>query len=270
MQGARAGVLDYVARSGYVARAMIYLTIGVMAIWAWWGGQGGVMTDSKGAIQILQEQSFGTFLLVFLVVGLIGYSIWRLIQGLFDADRHGTNAKGMAIRFGLLVSAGTHLALAYFCWQLIQNGSSDSGTGQKQLVAQALAWPLGQLLVALIAVAVIGFGLSQIVKAINENYKRYMEFPRHREVFDAVSKAGLIARGIVFGIIGSALMYAAYTYDPGQAMGLNQVWVFLKSQTYGSYLVLTIAVGLLLFGVYSSLEAIYRRVESDIGSKIKI
>lgn len=75
-------------------------------------GKGGETTDDKGAIKEIMQQPFGNALLIALVIGLCGFVLWRLIQAIKDTDGHGTSAKGMAIRGGLIASAVSHGLLA--------------------------------------------------------------------------------------------------------------------------------------------------------------
>jgi hypothetical protein len=54
-----------------------------------------------------------------IVVGLFGYAIRRLVQAIKDTDAHGSDAKALAIRGGLLLSAAPHTLLgrsADFGW----------------------------------------------------------------------------------------------------------------------------------------------------------
>ena len=102
--------IAWLARSGYAARGVVYLIVGGFAVLAALGS--GQTTDSKGALRTIVQQPFGEALLALVALGLVGYAIWRLVQALLDTDHHGTDAKGLAIRGGLIVSAVTHTLLA--------------------------------------------------------------------------------------------------------------------------------------------------------------
>jgi len=73
---------------------------------------------------------------------------------------------------------------------------------------------------------------------------------------------GLAARGVVFLIVGSFFVYAAYTIDPDQAGGAAAALSWVRSQDYGAVLLLVIAAGLFAFGSYSVIEAIWRRIDT--------
>ncbi len=248
-----------VARAGYLARAVIYMTIGGLAGLSLYFSASGEMTDSKGSIKALLDNSYGFYLIVVLAIGLVCYSIWRFFQSTFDADNHGADTKGLAVRAGLMVSCITHLSLAFYCYNLL-SGSSTSGGGKQGLVAQIMDLPFGPWLVGLVGLVVLGFGVSQLVKAATEKYRDHIQFPGNQKVLDGISKAGLVSRAVVFLVAGGSIGYAAWTYDPNQTIATNEMWSFLSSMAFGQVLVTVMAVGLFLFGIYSAIEARYRKI----------
>jgi hypothetical protein len=84
------------AKMGYGARGMVYLTIGGLALLTAFG-EGGKTTDSKGAIVEIMQQPFGKVLLTILIIGLLGYVIWRFTQAIKDADGHGPRVWPFAV-----------------------------------------------------------------------------------------------------------------------------------------------------------------------------
>ncbi len=91
--------IAWLARLGYAVRGIVYLIIGGLAA-KLAIGQGGAVTDQRGAIHIISDQPFGKFLLVIIGIGLIGYAWWSFIQALFDTEGNGNNAKGILSRLG--------------------------------------------------------------------------------------------------------------------------------------------------------------------------
>ena len=101
------------ARAGYAAKGVLYITIGILAAMAAFGGGGdGATTGSKGAIRAIQEQPFGQVLLVLLTVGLAGYALWRFVQAILDPEGEGTDAKGAASSRGSSTAASSSTRLA--------------------------------------------------------------------------------------------------------------------------------------------------------------
>lgn len=257
------------ARFGYAARGVVYVIVGALAVTAAIGG-GGRTTDTKGAVQTLLAQPLGYVLVALIAIGLVAFSLWRATQAIADADRHGTGAKGLTIRGGLLVSAVTHLLLAVFAASLVlgdggaSGGSSGDGSTQTW-TAWLMAKPFGRWLVGLVGVAVIGAGLAQIVKGWTAKFEKRLQVDQSKLRWATpISRFGLLARGFVFLIIGGFIALAAYNYDPQQARGLAGALETLQGQPYGQILLAVVALGLVAFGLYCFIEAAWRRV--GIGS----
>lgn len=70
---------------------------------------------------------------------------------------------------------------------------------------------------------------------------------------------GLIARGVVFVIIGGFLMQAGWQSDPEKARGLPGALQALRAETYGSCLFAIVAAGLAAYGIYCGVRAFYGR-----------
>ncbi|MFO7594959.1 MAG: DUF1206 domain-containing protein [Desulfocurvibacter africanus] len=252
--------LKIASRLGYAARGVVYLLVGGLAVLVALG-QGGRTTDTKGALRTLLDTPWGDALLGVIAVGLLGYAVWRFVQAVWDVDRNGTDAKGLAVRAGLLVSSVTHVGLAVFAIGLIRGGGGGGGGGKAQWTAWLMRQPWGQWLVALVGLVVIGVGIAQAAKAHKEKYKRYLRIDYDvMRWAEPVCKFGLYARGVVFVIIGGFFLVAAWQADPSEAGGLAQAMAFLRGQAYGRILFGIVALGLFAFGVYSLIQAKYRRI----------
>ena len=258
------GQLALLARSGYAARGVVYLIVGGLAVLAAFG-QGGQTTDTKGALTTLLTQPFGKVLLAIVAGGLIGYALWRVVQALADVDHHGTDPKGLAIRGGLLVSAVTHTLLAVFALSLIFGwGSSGGGdSGARNWTAWLLLQPFGRWLVGLIGLAIVGAGIAHMIKGYRARFERFLQMDAATlDKVSPVCRFGLIARGVVFVIIGGFLIVAAFEFNSAEARGLQGALETLQQQPYGWILLGIVALGLVAFGVYSLIEARYRRIDA--------
>ena len=71
---------------------------------------------------------------------------------------------------------------------------------------------------------------------------------------------GLLARGVVFGLIGAFVIKAALDYNPRDAIGLDGALQKLAHQAYGQWLLGLTAAGLLAYAIFCLVEARYRRV----------
>ena len=252
--------LKLLARMGYGARGLVYLIIGGLATLAALGA-GGKATGSRGALVELLHQPFGKALIALLAAGLLCYAGWRAVQALLDADDHGVDLKGVVVRVGLLVSAVTHTGLAFYAASLLFDfGSSGGASGDR--VAWLMQQPFGRYLVAGVGLAIWGAGLAQIWKGASRRFHKRLVFSRDdRPLVSWLCAFGLVARGLVFCIIGTLFCFAALQVDPQQAGGLAQALSWLRQQPFGSWLFAIVALGLFAFGLYSLIEAAWRRIE---------
>ncbi|MBD2843932.1 DUF1206 domain-containing protein [Paenibacillus sp. IB182496] len=253
------------ARIGYAAKAAVYVTIGVLAVMTA-AGFGGDLTDSKGAIAAIGSKPLGGVFLVVLGIGLIGYTVWCIVFAWLDPDGEGTSGKALAKRIGMLGSGLVHAGLAYTALHMALAGGSggSGGSGGKQSVtAKLLQQPFGALLIGIVGAAVIGYGVYQWVKAYRADFTKLFKTEKMSRTVSRTSvrigKAGIVARGVVFAIIGYFLIQTAVQADPSETKGIDGALVELANQPYGSWLLGAVALGVVAYGVYTLILARYRR-----------
>lgn len=255
--------ITLLARAGYGARGIVYLLVGGLAALAALG-EGGQTTGSRGALQEVLTAPLGGIMLGAIAVGLAGFALWRFVQAVMDTDQHGADAKGVAIRSSLLISAVTHGLLAFFAVDLIftlSAGSGGSGGGSGGFAAWLMSQPYGRWLVAAVGVALVAAGIAHEIKAWKTKFDRHFSMPPQTQNWAyPLCRFGLAIRGLVFLIAGGFFILAGYQINPEQAGGLAEVFSMVRSQIFGRWLLGLVAVGLFAFGLYSLLEAIYRRL----------
>jgi hypothetical protein len=212
-------------------------------------------------LRTILEQPFGTALLATVAVGLLAYAAWRFLQAVLDADGHGTDAKGLAVRAGLLVSGATYVALGAYAVRLAIGSGADGSDGTADWIGAMLGWPLGRWIVGAIALAVAGAGVAQIYKGWSERFARRLAMDAAtRRWAHPICKVGLVARGVVFVVMAGFFAQAALQYDPQEAGGLLDVLRVVQQSPFGGVAFAAIAAGLLAFGAYGLIQAVYRRV----------
>jgi hypothetical protein len=254
--------IEILARIGFVAKGVLYATIGMLAGCAGLG-YGGATTDTRGAMTRLLSLPFGRVVLLAVAVGLAGYAVWRCVEGIADPEHRGNDARAMAVRSSFVVRGAAHLWLAFGAIQAtLGHPSSSGGTQSRQATATVFRFPKGDWVVLAAALGIGGFGAYQVYKAFAAKLHRHVN---EREVTDeaggwliVVSRIGIAARGVVFMAIGVLLFHAAREHDPGKAGGiadaLNEV------ARLGQWPFVATAAGLIAYGVYELLSARYRRI----------
>ena len=71
-----------------------------------------------------------------------------------------------------------------------------------------------------------------------------------RRALERAAQVGLIARGVVFGMMGLFLIRAALQHDPSQAGGLAEALQELARQPYAPVVLGAVALGLAAYGAY--------------------
>lgn len=257
--------LERLARLGFLAKGLVYATVGALALQTAFG-LGGQTTDTQGAVAVLARAPFGRVLLVVLSVGLVAYGLWRLVQaGLNPGGRDG--AEGVVARGGFVASGVIHLALAATAIGLLIGSGGGGGNAEQNLSARLLAVPFGRWMVGLVGLAVIGAGVFQLVKAYRADFRqalRTAEMSAAEETWAVrAGRTGYAARGVVFLLVGVFFVQAALQADASEARGLDGALQTLQSQPYGPFLLGGVALGFVLYGVYMVVEARYRDVYAE-------
>jgi hypothetical protein len=252
-------IVDGLTRLGYVVRGLLYAVVGLLALQLVFG-KGGAATDKNGALGAIAAQPFGKGLLVAVLVGLVGYSLWGFIRALLDPLNRGTDPEGLLERAGYVVSGLSYGALIFPTWRLLTNtGGSDSGQGSQGLAAGLLSQPWGPWLLGIIGLISVGGGFGQFYQAYTADFEK--DFKANEMTAGEmrwavrVARFGLVARGVVFALSGVFLVQAAINHDPKEAKGLDAALQTLLQEPYGPWLLGIVALGLVSFGVYSILCA---------------
>ena len=265
---------ETLARFGYAARGVVYLLLGGLALASavWGGGEG---EGSSDALTSLLRLPFGRILLGAVAIGLVGYILWRLAQGLLNADDQDEDMKGYVIRAANIVSAGANLFLALTAGSLAlglgsSGGSGSGGDGEQNASAWLLAQPFGPWLLGAVALCVLAAGGAQIWRGLSEKYRKRIELPhRHEAWMDPVCRFGLAARGAVLMIVGGFVLFAAITVSPENAGGTREALAYVYDLPFGRWLYGIAALGLISFGVYSIIEGLYRNLDSPDMSDVR-
>ena len=253
---------EWFARAGLVARGVIYIVIGVLALKLALG-DGGKTTNQQGALETIAKQPFGTVLLIMVAIGLAGYASWRLLRA---AVGHGPEAADdTKERIDGVVSGIGYAALCVTAVKILAGSGGGGGASKPdKATGGVLSWPGGTWLVAIVGAIIIGVGLEQGYKAVKkkflENSKTGEMSHRVRQGFTALGVAGHLARMVVFALIGYFLIKAALEYDPDEAIALDGALAHLGQSSYGPFLLGTVAAGLICFGAYSIADARFRKV----------
>ncbi|NEY31127.1 DUF1206 domain-containing protein [Streptomyces sp. PRKS01-65] len=265
-QAANGSVAEGAARAGLTARGVIYLLVGILALQIAFG-EGRRQADRGGALAELADRPFGAVLLWALGIGLVGMALWRLSEALFGAV--GPDGRKPKKRLASAARCVFYTFVAYSVLAFAANpgGGSGSGSSDRQsrdVTARLLEVPAGQWAVGAAGAAIVVAGVVIGVQALRRTYHRKLKTgelsPWARRLVDVTGVGGGVARGLVFAAAGAFAVRAAVDYQPDEAKGLDDTLRSFAGTPLGPWLLVCVALGLVLFGVFSFALARWRRV----------
>lgn len=252
--------LGWLARAGLVARGVVYLIIGILAIKLVLG-EGGKAANQQDALKAIAAQSFGKTLLILVAIGLAGYALWRLVRA---AVGHGAEQRDSGSdRVAALASGVAYGILCVTAVEIVSGSGTGSGT-PKEATGGVLGWTGGPVIVAIAGAVLIGVAFYQAYKGLGKKFlddaKTGEMGPGVRKGYTALGVFGHVARAVVFALVGYGLIKAAIDYNPKQAVGLDGALRQLADSAFGPVLLGIVAAGLAGFALYSIADARYRKV----------
>ena len=255
-------VMEVLTRLGYGVRGAIYIVMGILAVQVALG-KGGALASPQGAIAAIGKQPAGMILLWVVLIGILAYSVWGLVRAIWDPLNKGSDTKGILTRIGYLASAVGYAFLAYTTYGLIMGTSQSTSGSPAKILSSIMAMPMGRWAIALVGLIVVVVGLYQIMLGIKAGFEKQFQTydltPKEAKLATDVGRFGTAARGVVFALVGGLIFLAAYNSNPSQPVGMDAALATLLHQPYGIWLLGIIAVGLVAFGFYSLLGAIWFR-----------
>jgi hypothetical protein len=254
--------LEHLARIGLIAYGVVHLLITWLALQLAWGGGSGQSADQAGALATLAEQPLGRPLLWLLAVGLVALAAWQAAEVLRWRSRLSSSgdARKKAVEKVVKAVAKAVLYAALAVLAIRTATSGGSGGGQQQ-AGGVFGWPAGRWLVGLVGLVLIGVGVYLVHKGVSKRFLEEVDLrqasPQTTRLVTRLGQAGFPAKGVALGVVGGLLVYAAATFDPARATGLDGALRTILGAPFGRVLLTLIAVGIAAFGAYCLVRARY-------------
>jgi hypothetical protein len=249
---------DHTVRVGLVAYGIVHLLVGWLAFQLATGDPSGPASQ-QGALHQVAQESYGPALLVVIGIGFLALTIWKGLTAVYGHRRD----EGAKRAWKRLMSAGKgviYLVLAVSAAQ-IALGSGSSSSGTDEFTAKVMKAPGGQLLVGAIGLGIIAGGVWLAVKGLTRRFEDNLESGATSgssgSAIVRLGQVGYVAKGAAFAAVGFLFAWAAWTFDPDKAGGLDSALHTLLDESYGPALIGAIGAGLIAFGLYSFAWAWY-------------
>jgi hypothetical protein len=257
--------LENLARVGLIAYGIVHLLVAWIALQLAWGGSNGQSADQSGAMSTLANQPFGKPLLWILAVGLVALAVWQAAEVL--RWRSGWSASGKQRTQAItktvksVAKAVVYLAFAVLAVKFAMGSGQSSSQQQQKRTAGVFALPGGRFLVAIVGLVLIGIGVQHVVRGVQKTFLKQIDLgdaPRKTaRLITRLGQVGFPAKGVSLGVVGGLLGYAALTYDPKKASGLDGAMRTIAQAPFGGIVLTLVALGLAAFGAFCFARARY-------------
>ena len=251
--------IEGLVRLGYLAKAIVYLLVGALALKVAAGVGGGRITDPGGALYVVLRKPYGQVMLILIAVGLLTYAGWQVWRA-FAGHHAGKNALHRALT---VIRALVYGAVGVKAAKLVL-GLRGGDSGPEPIVREALRWPYGEWMILIAAVGVGWYGVVEIHDAWKGRLEPDLDAPTLRQRAGdwamPVARGGIGARGVLMIVLAFGLLRAAMARRPSAAGGLDTSLSLLNTLPQGALLLGAAAAGVLAYGVYQLLHARYARI----------
>jgi hypothetical protein len=256
--------IELASRFGYAARGLVYLGLGAIVLLAALD----LTPRAKGAKGVLRawaDWPLGWALIGGVGVGLAGFAAWRILQAVFDADRHGRSPKAWAVRAGQAFSGVVYGGLALSAFELLDEledvGEIDEEQSVHHTARTVLDLPYGDALLIAAGLAVLAFGVGNVVQGLIQDFSKRLKCDdRLCRVVVPLAKTGYAARGLASLPLGVFLVMAGMEARAGEARSWGGALQAMESQPFGNSALCLVAAGLIAFGLFGLVEARYRHI----------
>jgi hypothetical protein len=254
--------LETLTRLGLVGYGVLHLAVAWLALQIA-NGRPAAEGDQSGAFQLLAAQPLGRILVWAIAVGLLAMSVWQLFEA---AVGHTDERAGRRV-VERVVSAGRVVVYAALAWTAFKvvNGDGASNVEQQRHATSGLLgntggpWLVGVIgvLVTVVGLVIAGYGIS---KGFERRLKRGQMSGRALKAAVLTGQVGYAVKGAAYAVVGVLLVVAAASFDPKKSTGLDGALRTLSAQPFGYALLVVVAAGFAVFGVYCFFQSRYRKV----------
>jgi hypothetical protein len=255
---------QWFARAGLIARAVVYVVLGVLILEIAIKGRPSARADSLGSFAEIARQPAGVEVLALLAIGLVAYAIWRFAEAASRTPQ-GQETSGWT-RVGWMAAGFVYLVLCLNVVRLVAGTRPNEGPEQhpSSFAGSVLRLPLGPELLGLIAAAGVVGGIYLMVWGVRHDYGNAWQTRKMTPRLVGLGRwSGIVgngARAVAVLLVASSFLVSAFSDDPDRAKSLDLALQALAGRPVGVIVLVLVGAGFLSFGLHSLVEARLRRV----------
>ncbi len=265
-------VAERAGQAGLATRGVLYLVSALLTLRVAFGGSSTDEGPGKGgAIRTVAQQPFGRVLVLAIAIGLAGYAVWRFVEAwTYTPDADESTARSWVKRGGkagrgciYLVALATAVSLVLSSDSSSEGGGGGGagGSGDSQSTERVFDLPFGRWIVLAVGLGVLAAAGYNGYRAVSGSYRDKWEGDMssdERRWAVIVSEAGLVGHMAVFALVGFFLTKSAVVFDPNEPEGLDQAVRSVADASYGTALLVVLALGMVAYAGFSFVEARWR------------
>jgi hypothetical protein len=262
---ANSDALENLARVGLIAYGVVHLLVAWLAIQLAWFGGGGKSADQSGAMSTVAESPVGKPLLWLIAVGFVALAVWQAAEvlrwrGQWTASGK-ARAKALQRSGKALVKVAIYVVLAVLAIRFAIGSGGSSSQQQQDTTAGVFGWPAGRWLVGAAGLVLIGVGIYHVYKGVTKGFLEEIDTsdasPSALRLVTRLGQVGFPGKGVALAGVGVLLIWAAVTFDPSKASGLDGAMHAILDLPLGQILLTLVALGIAAFGAYLFVRARY-------------
>lgn len=243
--------LDHAIRLGLIAYGIVHLMVGWLALQLALGEKS-KDADNAGALHALAEQPLGAVLIWLIAIGMLLLVVWRLLEFGFGYPHEQDETKRWRKRGTSLFKA---IVYGVVCWSAIKTAVGDgSRGGTDSMTAKVMNLPAGQLIVGAVGLAIMGYGVSLVVRGWTEKFREHLDAQGQSgndgSAYIKLGKAGYIAKGVAIILVGGLFVYAAVKHQAKKSGGLDQALQTVLGYPFGQAMLIAIGLGIASYGLF--------------------